>query len=162
MLVTVGAADVADAVVEKLPERWPVTVDVIVMDPDRYVTVAVPGGVVSVSVALSVAESMPVRVVVARVMVVAGTVALGGVWEVISWVPVRMMMPDASEVVDSDADADFDVAAAPSSLVVFLFAAACASVLASVFASLFAAWASEPRPRSNSPHSLKGAIVEAQ
>lgn len=84
MLVTVGAVDVAEVVVEKFPGRASVTVDVIVMDPDRYVTVAVPGGLVSDSVALSVAESRPVIVVVAKVMVVAGTVGLGVFWEVVS------------------------------------------------------------------------------
>lgn len=158
VFVTVGAVDVAEAVVEKFPERASVTVDVIVMDPDRYVTVAVPGGIVSESVALSVAESTPVRVVVARVTtVVGGKVGLGVFWELVSCVPVRIMMPDDSEDVDvdvvSDSDADADDTDASSALF--------ASLFASLSNPLSAAWASEPRPRSNSPHSLKGTIVEA-
>ncbi|KUI74277.1 hypothetical protein VM1G_11956 [Cytospora mali] len=59
VLVTVGAVDVDEAVVEKFPVSVPVTVDVIVMEPERYVSVSLVRCAVSVSVALSVAESTP-------------------------------------------------------------------------------------------------------
>lgn len=65
-------------------------------------------------------------------------------------------MPDESEDVDDDSDAIVDDTDASFSLFTSLFA----SLSVSLSASLSAAWASELRPRSNSPHSLKGTIVE--
>lgn len=74
VLVTVGAVDVDEAVVEKLPERVPVTCEVI--EPEMITTVPVPR--VSVSVALSVADATSdVRVVVARVRVLLARVYVG-------------------------------------------------------------------------------------
>lgn len=75
-MTTVGAVEVDDGVTEKLPGRVAVPEAVPVIDPVRKVTVPDP---VSDSVALSVAVSRsdPVRVVVARVIVLESWVGVG-------------------------------------------------------------------------------------